>query len=51
MSTETRTAVAATALALVVMTGAAWWWLPQKWQACKKLHDNRPAQIFCFISK
>jgi hypothetical protein len=27
------------------------WWLPQKWQACQKLYDNRPAQIFCFGSK
>lgn len=27
------------------------WWVPQKWQACQRLYDNRPAQIICFSSR
>ena len=33
----------------VVIIGAAVWWLPQKWEGCTKLYDNRPAQVFCFL--
>lgn len=36
-------------LALVIIQ--AWWWLPQKWQGCQKIYDNRPAQIMCFLSE
>jgi hypothetical protein len=36
---------------LLITLAVAWWWLPQKWQACQKLYDNRPAQIFCLGAK
>jgi uncharacterized membrane protein YhfC len=49
--TEDRLTVIATVLLLALFIIASWWWLPQKWQACQKLYDNRPAQIFCFGSK
>jgi hypothetical protein len=51
MSIDERITVAAVALVLVLMTAFAWWWLPQKWQVCQKLYDNRPAQIVCLGSK
>lgn len=44
------TAIAAVAT-LLIMFAVAWWWLPQKWQGCQKLYDNRPAQLFCFAAK
>jgi hypothetical protein len=47
---DTLTAIAAVAT-LLIMFAVAWWWLPQKWQACQKLYDNRPAQVFCFGAK
>jgi hypothetical protein len=47
---DTLTAIAAVAT-LLIMFAVAWWWLPQKWQACQKLYDNRPAQIFCLGAK
>ena len=40
------TAIAAV-ITLLIMLAVAWWWLPQKWQACQRLYDNRPAQVFC----
>lgn len=36
---------------LVVVVGVSVWWLPQKWEACTRLYDNRPAQVLCFVSK
>ena len=33
-----------------IAVATAIWWLPQKWQACQKLYDNRPAQIICVMS-
>jgi hypothetical protein len=41
---------AALALVLALQITAAAWWLPQKWQACQKLYDNHPAQVFCLLS-
>jgi len=41
----------ATVATLLIMFAVAWWWLPQKWQSCQKLYDNRPAQIFCLGAK
>ena len=38
------------ALILIVQIIALAWWLPQKWQACQRLYDNRPAQIICLSS-
>jgi uncharacterized membrane protein YhfC len=49
--TEDRLTVIAAVLLLALFIIASWWWLPQKWQACQKLYDNRPAQIFCLESK
>jgi hypothetical protein len=47
---DTLTAIAAVAI-LLIMFAFACWWLPQKWQACQRLYDNRPAQIFCLGAK
>lgn len=35
---------------VLIMIAATIWWLPQKWQVCQRLYDNRPAQIFCLGS-
>ena len=48
---EERLMALAFVLIFAVMIGTAIWWLPQKWTACKKLYDNKPAQVFCFLSK
>lgn len=50
-SLDDYTAIGVAVLVLLIMIAGAWWWLPQKWQACKKLYDNRPAQIICMGSK
>ena len=50
MSNEDRTTLASIILVLVILTLVAVWWLPQKWQACQKLYDNKPAQVFCFMA-
>jgi uncharacterized membrane protein YhfC len=50
-SLDDYTAIAVAVLVLLIMIAGAWWWLPQKWQACQKLYDNRPAQIICMGSK
>jgi len=42
--------IGAVSLVLLLMIGTAWWWLPQKWQACQKLYDNKPAQVFCVLA-
>jgi hypothetical protein len=49
--TEDRSTAIAAVLLLALFIAASWWWLPQKWQACQKLYDNRPAQIICLGSK
>lgn len=36
---------------LAFVIGISVWWLPQKWQGCTKIYDNRPAQVFCFLQK
>ena len=38
------------ALVLAIQIIALAWWLPQKWQACQRLYDNRPAQLVCLSS-
>ena len=45
-----KTILLAVALVAFVVMGN-WWWLPQKWHACQKLYDNRPAQIFCLLGE
>ncbi len=42
--------LAVIALVFALQIVAAFWWLPQKWQACQRLYDNRPAQIICLSS-
>ena len=37
-------------LFLLLMIAVGWWWYPQKWQACERLYDNKPAQIFCLLN-
>jgi hypothetical protein len=50
MSLDEKVSLGAIVVTLIVMISLASWWLPQKWQGCQKIYDNRPAQIFCFLS-
>jgi hypothetical protein len=36
---------------MVVSVVVGVWWIPQKWQACGRLHDNILAQSICFTSE
>ena len=36
---------------LIAIVASYVWWLPEKWQACGKLHDNNFAQIMCFMGE
>jgi hypothetical protein len=51
MTKDDRLTVLAAVTVLLLFLAVAWWWLPQKWQACQKLYDNLPAQLFCFGAK
>jgi len=51
MTNDDKFVAAFMAAILLIVFAVAWWWLPQKWQACQKLYDNRPAQIFCLGAK
>jgi len=42
--------IGAVFLVLLLMAGMNCWWLPQKWQACQKLYDNKPAQVLCLMA-
>jgi hypothetical protein len=42
--------LAAIVLTLMLMIAVGWWWFPQKWHACQKLYDNKPAQVFCLLA-
>lgn len=46
-----RVYLAVAALVLILQIAVAFWWLPQKWQACQKLYSTRPSQIFCLLNK
>ena len=48
-SIDDYTTIGAILLVLLLTIATAWWWLPQKWQACQRLYDNKPAQIFCLL--
>jgi hypothetical protein len=50
-SIDDYTTLGAIALVLIIFTVFSIWWLPQKWQGCKKLYDNPPAQIVCLLSE
>ncbi|MEY4215321.1 MAG: hypothetical protein RL458_3547 [Pseudomonadota bacterium] len=39
----------AVALLLAVQISIAIWWIPQKWAACGRLYDNRPARVVCVL--
>ena len=43
-------AIGAISLGLLLIVGVNSWWLPQKWQACQKLYDNKPAQVLCLMA-
>jgi hypothetical protein len=45
-----RAIVVAQVAVVLIAIAVTIWWLPQKWQVCQKLYDNRPAQIFCLGS-
>lgn len=34
-------------LAAIFFVLYLYWWIPQRWEACKKLYDNLPAQLIC----
>jgi hypothetical protein len=51
MNSQDRITLCSLLLVLALMLTTAVWFLPQKWQACQKLYDNRIAQIICFASK
>jgi len=34
---------------LAALIAFNWWWLPQKWHACQRLYDNKPAQVMCLL--
>jgi hypothetical protein len=36
---------------LILAIAGSCWWLPQKWHACQKLYDNKPAQVMCLLAK
>jgi hypothetical protein len=50
MKPDAQIAIASAVIVLMLMVAIAWWWLPQKWSACQKLYDNKPAQIFCLLA-
>jgi membrane protein YdbS with pleckstrin-like domain len=41
--------VVAQVAVVLIAIAATIWWLPQKWQVCQKLYDNKPAQILCLL--
>ena len=49
-SLDDYTTLGAILLVLLLTIATAWWWLSQKWQACERLYDNKPAQIFCLLA-
>jgi uncharacterized membrane protein YcaP (DUF421 family) len=51
MNNDAKLTAISVVMTILFMFAVAWWWLPQKWQACQKLYDNRPAQILCFGTK
>lgn len=50
MNADQRIYLSAILITLAAMIAVAWWWMPQKWSACQKLYDNKPAQVFCLLS-
>jgi hypothetical protein len=38
-------------LVLIISLLLAQWWLPQKWEACKKLYDNQSARVYCMAAR
>lgn len=51
MTPDDKFTIGSIALLLTMTIAIGWWWFPQKWQACQKLYDNRPAQVMCLLSK
>jgi hypothetical protein len=49
-SLDDYTTLGAIVLVLLLTTATALWWLPQKWQGCERLYDNKPAQIYCLLA-
>ncbi|NBT53173.1 MAG: hypothetical protein EBT12_16785 [Marivivens sp.] len=47
---EDYTTAGAILLVLLLTIATSWWWFSQKWQACKRLYDNKPAQIVCTLA-
>lgn len=47
--TARRIFIVAVTIVLALQIAIAAWWLPQRWQACQKLYDNRRAQIACLL--
>jgi hypothetical protein len=51
MTLEDRLTLTAGVLVLLLIVAINVWWLPQKWQGCRTLYANRPAQVVCLLSK
>ena len=51
MNADQRIYLSSILITFVVLIAVAWWWMPQKWSACQKLYDNKPAQVFCLLSR
>ena len=46
-----RAVIAIAVIVASILISIAIWWIPQKWNACQKLYDNKPAQVFCLLSR
>jgi hypothetical protein len=36
---------------LILAIAGSCWSLTQKWHACQKLYENKPAQVMCLLAK
>ena len=50
MTSDTKFVAGSIAVLLTVTIAIGWWWFPQKWRACQKLYDSKPAQVFCLLT-
>jgi hypothetical protein len=49
-SLDDYTTIGAIVLVLLLSIAITGWWVPQKWQACGRLYDNKPAQVICLLA-
>jgi hypothetical protein len=51
MTNDDRLKFIAALMVIAIVIAVNIWWLPQKWQMCQRLFDDRFAQVTCFMSK